>query len=685
MYKILSKYFVWLIIPAFVYLGVFCVFPAFNVIDDGASINSAVKLSSSSSIDVWKSVLVESQVGRLRPLYLLYFFIVYSVVGANPLGFWMFQLVVLSLTLIGMAIFIYKVTNSYLLSSFVPVVLLFFEATAENFFRLGTAEPKQVLLWIWLLLAALQIKVKGLTVFRSVVLLSVFIAALLLKETSVVFGGVFGFLVVWEVVVSRKMAKPQLGVLLLSLICVVLYVLAIPKTGAYSSAFHFEVQKMLSRLLLARTMYSSLFFPVFVASCSLLVRAGLTYFRKISNPLDSFFWQLLLLSQFLLVLIVGILPWEYQMVRYFYPLYVSGLLLCALEFGQVVRLLAKNEKVSINQSIILTTASVSLFSVIESTIFRSGEVLSLGIDSIWHQVLVVRFELSWLLLFFSIVLGLTVVRMILRGIFNKKKIHYADELHVPLLFCFAFVVSMLSSQLIWKTEAFRSSITLVVIVLGYLYSEIHSIQFLRAQAWSKQIGVGKYLAFYIPLLVSVMLINSYFFQGRGLNVLPVVRKPVKVLTESFDTHQVSYQLIDQLITDTQTDQELYIVSEEYEIIFELGLYASNFGARPVQVFTTSEQLVADVGMQYTNLKHTSDPMLSFVTASEKNSNVVLLLRKGYWDYLQGMSVDVVLPLYVQSALTATDWHKYSAREFRPKVSFGTVPSWANWVAVRLNQ
>jgi len=184
------RYLVFLIIPfffSFIYLKPFLQYPAFNVIDDGASIwlsKEVVKNISNFKIQNLSELLVERNEGRLRPLYHLYSVTIYAFFGASPTAFWIAQTILLSLTITLMSYFLFRTTKNLFLSMISPLALFLFIPTADNFYRLGTAEPKQVLFWLIFLLFCTQLENSVWTVKKMFVGFILLWACFLTKETS---------------------------------------------------------------------------------------------------------------------------------------------------------------------------------------------------------------------------------------------------------------------------------------------------------------------------------------------------------------------------------------------------------------------------------------------------------------------------------------------------------------------
>jgi hypothetical protein len=507
--------FIWLMIPAFLYLSPFLLHPAFNVIDDGASLLVAKKLLSDVSVQNWSNLLIETSQGRLRPLYHIYFLVIYFLSGINPLGFWVAQAFMLGATLWLGAKLLLRITNSWIVSAIVPLFLFALPVTAENFYRLGTAEPRQMLLWIIFMLWLVGVEKTGWTAKKTILGSLILLAALLMKETSVVFILPVVVVMLWKILL-RKCSWSDLAfssTLGLVILGYVLLLTAAPQTGVgYSGNFHFHFAEMKQRMFAARIEHAVIFFGLSIVSAATALRFVVAILKK-HFLAQQFLWQVILITQILAMLVIGIFPWQFQLSRYFYPIYLFVLLYGGIEVAA------------------------------------------------WKQ---------WL--------------------------HYPK-----MIFCCG-----------------------------------------------------------ILLVIFAIFSDHVLFLNRGTNVKSLVTNAGQSAMSSFDTYQVSYGVISYLLTQTPNHAQVFISASDYEVIFELGLYASHLRERDVTVFTTNQQLVTDLGNEYSYLHYVKDPVAAFLQSSAPK---ILLLRQ-------------------QDISKFSELEKFSKEEKEPAATFHTIPKEANWVVVQ---
>ena len=625
-FLIIKKHYLWLIIPAILFMLAFLIFPAFNIIDDGASLFSAQKLSENISYSNWSNILIENEVGRLRPFYHLYFFILYNIAGTHPLFYWIAQAFVLSFTLIAMALFLYKSTKKYWLAGILPVSLLLFSPTAENFYRLGTAETKQMLIWSYLLVILANIKKDGFSIKKIIALGLLFISSILFKETSLIFLTSIGVFCIWNYFFGKNQRALNMSIVLFFLVIGTIFAINIPK-GNYSSGFQISITNIWNNFLIARLEYTKIFFPFLV---SLFATANRFYFQIIEKRINLklFFWQILLSTQLATYFILGILPWQHQLPRYFYPIYLIAILYIAIESSYWVDLIKKNNTFYHQKIFHSFTCLSILLSILQVKLFQTAININFSLKNIVHQFSIFLFEDSHIIFFLLAGIAVSGIRLCLINVFRKKlKLSFNDFRWQLQLIILTFI-SIITTKLIWSTVATKTEFIIILPIIIYWIIEIQTWITQSTELWYKKVGKGPLLTFIIIAAFSVIFSNNFLFVKRGSNLGEFVRVPITLLTNSFDIHQVSYALISHLLKTTEPETQVFVIADDYEIIFEIGLYSSNLGKRPVKIFTTNKKLVDDVGVDFPNVKYIENPIEGYLATSGPK---VLLLRKIVWE------------------------------------------------------
>ncbi len=623
----LLKRFWWLgivIITGIVFLSPFLRYPAFNVIDDGASLRVSRDLLAdiSHGFGQWPNLLIEKQDGRFRPLYLLSFFFVYAVFGAQPFAFWFVQAFLLSGTLFLMGLFLYVVTKNRWISVLSPLSVLLFSSTADNFYRLGTAEPKQMLAWLLFVLWCWWWREKGLTVKVFFAGLAVLWTGLLTKETSISFVAVFWALWVWQILFAKKrsLADAALGLTLGLLSSSFIFLL--PTKSGYNSGFHFDVHSMMRRFLFSRGENAVLYLSLFLAWFSGIVRFVWEWWSTKKFPDEKkYVWQWFFALQAILLLVVGILPWQYMLTRYFYPLYLVGALGVGIEVAAWRELWPVLKKLKMVYQFGIATGFVLVATVFQRFLLGSAAHLSLNVRGMWFRLLVDRLDGAEIWLLLLIAIGAELLRLVLYW-WRKEKFYLTPFLW-DAWFLLAIGVSVFLSSLIWSAQ------NAIVFIVPSLLTEIFVVR--ETLQWfafvHKKNGAPVWYLGYLSFLVLIIpILHVVLFQGMS-RPLRFVEAELVLMRTSFDAYQISYGAIRYLLADVHPHEHVYVIANDYEVIFEIGLYASNLRSRPIQLFTTDQQVVEDFSKEYSYLTYDATPAAHFV---EDTKEKIMLLRKMDW-------------------------------------------------------
>lgn len=171
--------------------------PQFGFLDDGNTISAAQEILNGT----W-SPASEASTGRYRPVYWLYYALLYAVSGPNPLGFFLGNLFLFVLTTACLMIFVRLGGGSRLHAWLAGMLFSLSGPIVESFYTLSKSEPLQVLfILISMMSAALLMKRRGIGWSVAMVFLSILslLLAALTKETTLVIAplAVLWFVVGW--------------------------------------------------------------------------------------------------------------------------------------------------------------------------------------------------------------------------------------------------------------------------------------------------------------------------------------------------------------------------------------------------------------------------------------------------------------------------------------------------------
>lgn len=377
MKKVITSFFnvrsspvVWLSLIGIFYLLPFLLYPGFNLIDDGWSLFVAQDMRSDISIQNWGEYLIESDAGRFRPFYYVYFFLLSSIFGESALVFWMGHCVVLIATMT----LVFKITSLYSKSTVVGMIaaisMLLFPATAQNFYRLGPAEPRQFLAILGFVYWTILQKNKVLSVKQGLIGLSIFVFALGSKETSLILLPWFICVYFFKTIHTMWNWKSYAPFLITIVLIGILFYSLIPNSG-YSNNYQSTAALIKHHLFIVRShepfigilgvtvCISFLLHQIFS-----LLRYGISETIKKAHP--YIFLGLLLLFSTLITL-----PWSYQFERYYYPSYVLLAMFVSLHIFTVLSNMIENYKKKQYQLLFLSLLLIiSGFEISKLTLFR---------------------------------------------------------------------------------------------------------------------------------------------------------------------------------------------------------------------------------------------------------------------------------------------------------------------------
>ena len=268
---------------------------------------------------VWQSQLFEPEIGRMRPAYYLYFVVVYLVFGPLALGFWLAQAVVVLLTLIGLRKLI-KIVSPISDKLLIPALaaFLFMPAVVENTYRLGTAEPRQALFMVWLLVWLARLPIKKITAKEFFIGNGLLLLTLTTKETSILLLPLIAISFVW-MGLKNHLKKPTFWILGLTLLSqVLLFFVLMPRAQGYATSLSLSWSRIWLNIHISRLTHLPYYFLLgggLGLSLSRWWRAD--KLQKVKQFWLSLLWPVIFLLGFTMSLFF-VFTWEYQLERYYY-------------------------------------------------------------------------------------------------------------------------------------------------------------------------------------------------------------------------------------------------------------------------------------------------------------------------------------------------------------------------------
>lgn len=354
--KILSSPFFWLLLfllSSIIYFWPFLVHPAFNLIDDGVSLRVSNELLSGNF-----SSLVETGAGRLRPIYWIYFSFIYLISGTNPIGYWLAQAFVFSLTLFSIWYLIRDGLSGVFskVFGFILLLLFFIPAVSENLYRLGTAEVRQMLFviifMIWMKKFINSTIPKWIGFF-------VFFLAIFTKETSIFLLPLFAvYLFPFLLKNFKKYKKFVCSLLFFSFATLVIYSLitAMKEVSSYTSSFAVSWPQIKFNILISRLAMKEVYYLLILLFSLSFLRfifylINMNVFKsKKENYIFLVlikFWQD---NSILIATLIGlfaslffVFSWQHQLGRYYYPVYLFLFIYFFIEVDKSIKLFLESK------------------------------------------------------------------------------------------------------------------------------------------------------------------------------------------------------------------------------------------------------------------------------------------------------------------------------------------------------
>ena len=234
--------------------------PQFGMLDDGNTLTSAQQIISGNL-----GFNYEADRGRFRPMYWLVPAFIYRLVGAQPVWFFLANLLFLILIIILSTAFLRRMGMSARNAALAGILFLFTGSTIENIYTLSKGELLMLLFILTAVYISVSLNGAGVSNLRWVLYTFIstilFFAADINKETGLVVLPITGAWLVIEVIIARLQHNQArwrwLGSLFISsLISFVVYWLirnslvdTSLQSGTYTSGYNFSLEVMKASMI----------------------------------------------------------------------------------------------------------------------------------------------------------------------------------------------------------------------------------------------------------------------------------------------------------------------------------------------------------------------------------------------------------------------------------------------------
>lgn len=343
-------------------LSLFIFVPTFNLkfswIDDGWDIQVARNLIDNflkfDFVSIANSI-VETNIGRFRPVYWLWQTSVYLIGGSNSsIHYFLHYLLILSI-----ALFVYMIIFHYTkssVSSFVgSFLLLIFPLNTENWVRLGPAEPMMIFFVI--------IAIYNLLVNENIKRATIFMLfALLTKETAVAVFPAFILYFLLLLITKNKTKKIFSFIVNMFILSILSVAISLLNRKGYSNSYVFSFETTLYNFGLYLKFLRQAFptINIFVLALTLHIIRPVVNF-KLSKIKEFEIVKILFLALSVLFVLVQS-PWAWVLNRYLLPAVVMGSIFVGLEYHSISQFFKKYKYLNIifNTLVFVTLTFFSL-------------------------------------------------------------------------------------------------------------------------------------------------------------------------------------------------------------------------------------------------------------------------------------------------------------------------------------
>ena len=311
----------------------------------------------------------DKEAGRFRPVYWLYYTVIYFFAGYRPFWFFIGHLLIFFILLYELRLILKDMGFSDLQILITSLIFILTMPIIENFYTLSKGEPLQLLF----ILAAVIVSYQGNSPARfdyKRILLSAFaiLMAILVKETAIVMLPIF-FL--WTLInfLFRKSDPKQshklsLSLMISAILAVGAYFLLRSLWGAtallgggYTDRYQFEVISLTQKILRWATQFA-FYFHYLLPIIFLLVL--LLFFYK--NALSEKEKRLLFIWGTWSLLWYGILiPWEYAELYYLLPFGFGISIILGIIIPPILKLINSGQKIQHRLIMVLSILACVLF------------------------------------------------------------------------------------------------------------------------------------------------------------------------------------------------------------------------------------------------------------------------------------------------------------------------------------
>jgi hypothetical protein len=372
--------------------------PQFGVMDDGLIYVEVQKiLQGDFSMDY------DIQAGRFRPLYWLYFTLIYLIAGPNPIWFFIGHLLILLILLIEIRALMkhYQARDWQILLT--SLVFLFTIPIIENFYTLSKGDPLSLVFILASLVCFEKIKGTDQKTVRWIFALLAFLNGLFAiwaKETAYIMAPISAGWAAYIIFLQRKnfsQRKRQSYLIYFASMSASMAAFFLLRSvfgapavtdGSFTVRYSFTVGSLLERIPRWVTLYASYYHYLvpFVAMAAIILLLK----RDIDPEQKLYFFQW---GLWLLAWVGALLPWEYARAYYLLAFSLGASILIGLFAGHLGEMINHTHQALRWSTITLTVLTVVLFFA-SLTHYRTHAWVQLIFDRTNAQMLEITHEIT---------------------------------------------------------------------------------------------------------------------------------------------------------------------------------------------------------------------------------------------------------------------------------------------------
>lgn len=295
----------------------------------------------------------DKQAGRFRPVYWLYYTVIYSIAGYHPFWFFIGQLIIFYILLYELRLLLNDIGFSELQVLATELIFILTMPIIENFYTLSKGEPLQLVFILAAIIFSLRGKLQSNYDLKRMSLSAVCILiAIMIKETAMVMLPIFFLWAVIDLFAHdpglKKDLRLSISLFIAAIFAVIAYFLLRRVWGAtallgggYTDRYLFETTSSIQKFLRWSTQYAFYFHYLLPLIIIVLL---LFFFYK--NPLTNKEKKSIIIWGIWCLFWYGILiPWEYAELYYLLPFGFGVSILIGVILPPILRSIKANQRI----------------------------------------------------------------------------------------------------------------------------------------------------------------------------------------------------------------------------------------------------------------------------------------------------------------------------------------------------